>query len=164
MLVVKNKLKHFSPLGTKRYFPVNSSRKNSIVLTPNMAALSRGCKPRIRVLRKPSLIGYYFGCGYCLLSFQYFLLRHLTFSSSSDHAGTAQRDVTRENSEGLGSGWEHGLLLPLFLLIFFSRSLTSRRIPLFERLKLGVRQFLIAHIRSSSHTQISCRQEIRVWV
>ena len=39
--------KHFSPLGTKLYFHVNSSRKNSIVLTPNMAALSRGCKPRI---------------------------------------------------------------------------------------------------------------------
>ena len=35
--------KHFSPLGTKLYFNVNSSRKTSIVLTPNMAALSRGC-------------------------------------------------------------------------------------------------------------------------
>ena len=34
--------KHFSSLGTKLYFHVNSSRKNSIVLTPNMAALSRG--------------------------------------------------------------------------------------------------------------------------
>ena len=39
--------KHFSPLGTKLYFHVNSSRKYSFVLTPNMAALSRGCKPRI---------------------------------------------------------------------------------------------------------------------
>ena len=39
--------KHFSPLGTKIYFHVNSSRKYSFVLTPNMAALSRGCKPRI---------------------------------------------------------------------------------------------------------------------
>ena len=39
--------KHFSPLGTKLYFQVNSSRKNFIVLTPNMSALSRGCKPRI---------------------------------------------------------------------------------------------------------------------
>ena len=29
------------------YFHVNSSRKYSFVLTPNMAALSRGCKPRI---------------------------------------------------------------------------------------------------------------------
>ena len=46
MLVVKNK-KHFSPLGTKLNFHVNSSRKYSFVLTPNMAALSRGCKPRI---------------------------------------------------------------------------------------------------------------------
>ena len=36
--------KHFSPLGTKLYFHVNSSRKYSFVLTPNMAALSRGCK------------------------------------------------------------------------------------------------------------------------
>ena len=39
--------KHFSPLGTKLYFHVNSSRKYSFVLTPNMAALSRGCKPRM---------------------------------------------------------------------------------------------------------------------
>ena len=39
--------KHFSPRGTKLYFHVNSSRKYSFVLTPNMAALSRGCKPRI---------------------------------------------------------------------------------------------------------------------
>ena len=39
--------KHFSPLGTKLYFHVNSSRLNYIVLTIDMAALSRGCKPRI---------------------------------------------------------------------------------------------------------------------
>ena len=39
--------KHFSPLGTKLYFHVNSSRKYSFVLTPNMATLSHGCKPRI---------------------------------------------------------------------------------------------------------------------
>ena len=39
--------KHFSPLGTKLHFHVHSSRKSSTVLTPNMAALSRGCKPRI---------------------------------------------------------------------------------------------------------------------
>ena len=44
--------KHFSPLGTKLYFHVNSLRKNSIVLTPNMAAMSRGCKPRIKILRR----------------------------------------------------------------------------------------------------------------
>ena len=44
--MVKNQ-KHISPLGTKLYFYVNFSRKISIVLTPNMAALSRGCKPRI---------------------------------------------------------------------------------------------------------------------
>ena len=39
--------KHLSPLGTKLYFHVNWSRKNSVGLTPNMAALSRGCKLRI---------------------------------------------------------------------------------------------------------------------
>ena len=39
--------KHFSSLGTKSFIHVNSSRKR-IVLNPNMAALSRGCKPRIR--------------------------------------------------------------------------------------------------------------------
>ena len=43
------KQKHFSPLGTKRYFHVNSLRKNSFVLTTNMAALSCGCKPRIGI-------------------------------------------------------------------------------------------------------------------
>ena len=41
MLLVKNKR------NSKLFFHVNSSRKNSFVLTPNMAALSRGCKPRI---------------------------------------------------------------------------------------------------------------------
>ena len=44
VLVVNNK-SISQPLGT--LFHVNSSRKNSIVLTPNMAAWSRGCKPRI---------------------------------------------------------------------------------------------------------------------
>ena len=39
--------KHFSRLGAKLYFHVNSSRKNSIVLTSNMAALACGCEPRI---------------------------------------------------------------------------------------------------------------------
>ena len=39
---------HFSPLlGTQLYFHVDSSISNSIVLTPNMATLSRGCKPRV---------------------------------------------------------------------------------------------------------------------
>ena len=35
--------KHFSPVGTKLYFHVNFSRKNSSVSTPNMVALSRPC-------------------------------------------------------------------------------------------------------------------------
>ena len=50
VLVVKNK-KRFSPLGTKLYFHVNSSKKICCVdhqHSTNMAALSRGCKPRIR--------------------------------------------------------------------------------------------------------------------
>ena len=42
-----SRTKHFSPLETKLHFRVNSSRKRSIALTTNMAALSRGCKPRI---------------------------------------------------------------------------------------------------------------------
>ena len=35
--------KHFSPLGTKLYFHVNSSSKKFTVLAPNMAAVLRGC-------------------------------------------------------------------------------------------------------------------------
>ena len=47
--VGSQKQKLFSPLATKLHFHVNSSRKNiSIVFTPNMAAMSRGFKPRIR--------------------------------------------------------------------------------------------------------------------
>ena len=39
--------KHFAPLGTKLCCDVYSSKKNSIVLTPNIAALSHGCSPRV---------------------------------------------------------------------------------------------------------------------
>ena len=39
--------KHFSPLESKFFFHVNYSGKNFTVLIPKMAALSRGCKPRI---------------------------------------------------------------------------------------------------------------------
>ena len=42
--------KHFSPLGNKIYFHVNSLRQNSLVLTPNMSALSRSCKPRTAIV------------------------------------------------------------------------------------------------------------------
>ena len=38
MYVSGQEQKHFAPPGTKLYFHVNSSKKNSIVLTPNMAA------------------------------------------------------------------------------------------------------------------------------
>ena len=62
--------KHFSPLGTKLYFHFNSSRKSSIVLTPNMAALSRCCKPRIIP----------FGGGFhCVLLFFFFKFRGTAF-------------------------------------------------------------------------------------
>ena len=39
----------FSPLGTKLYFHANSTKKDCFLLTTNMAALSRGCKPRIKL-------------------------------------------------------------------------------------------------------------------
>ena len=66
MLVVKNKIIS-PPLGTKLYFYVNSSRKNSIVLTPNMTALSSGCKPRRAVcfickLRENTVVGGFAVC------------------------------------------------------------------------------------------------------
>ena len=44
-----SKTKRFSPLGTKLYFHGNYSRKNSVVLTPNMATLSSDCKRRIAI-------------------------------------------------------------------------------------------------------------------
>ena len=49
VLVVRNK-KRFSPLGTKLYFHVHSSKKLCCIdhqHNTNMAALWRGCKPRI---------------------------------------------------------------------------------------------------------------------
>ena len=49
--------KNFSPLGTELYVHLNSSRKNSIVLTLNMAALKHNCKPRI-----DSSAGYIYTC------------------------------------------------------------------------------------------------------
>ena len=50
--VASQEQKHFSPLGTKLHLHVNSARKNSVALTPYMAALSRGCKPRIPCLKR----------------------------------------------------------------------------------------------------------------
>ena len=40
-------LKHFSPLGNKPYFHVNSSREKIYRFDPQHGRLSRGCKPRI---------------------------------------------------------------------------------------------------------------------
>ena len=51
-----SKQKHFSPLGTKLNFHVNSSSKKSTVLTPNMTALSRGCNLWSPVLTIPPSI------------------------------------------------------------------------------------------------------------
>ena len=42
-----NDLSLLSSLGTKLYYFANSAKTNCIVLPTNMAALSRGCKPRI---------------------------------------------------------------------------------------------------------------------
>ena len=39
--------KRFPPLGTKLFYHANSAKKFFIVLTTNMAALSRGCKRSI---------------------------------------------------------------------------------------------------------------------
>ena len=44
-LVVKNKK---ISIFWEFFFPVNSSRKNSIVLTLNVVALSRGCKKKLK--------------------------------------------------------------------------------------------------------------------
>ena len=40
--------KRFPPLGTKLFYHANSAKKFFIVLTTNMAALSRGCKRSIK--------------------------------------------------------------------------------------------------------------------
>ena len=45
-LVVKNK--NQKSIFWEFFFPVNSSRKNSIVLTLNVVALSRGCKKKLK--------------------------------------------------------------------------------------------------------------------
>ena len=44
-----SRTKRFSPLWTKLYFHGNYSRKNSVILTPNMATLSSDCKRRIAI-------------------------------------------------------------------------------------------------------------------
>ena len=42
-------IKRFPPLGTELFYHANSAKNFLIVLSPNMATLSRGCKPRIMV-------------------------------------------------------------------------------------------------------------------
>ena len=56
-----SRTKAFLSSGNKLYFHVNSSRKTSIVLTPNMAALSRGCYFSSPVLTiAPSILRIFF--------------------------------------------------------------------------------------------------------
>ena len=62
-----SKQKHFSPLGTKLNFHVNSSSKKSTVLTPNMTALSRGCNLWSPVLTIPPSIQRMFCVLFCVL-------------------------------------------------------------------------------------------------
>ena len=50
--------KRFPPLGTKLFYHANSAKKFFIVLTTNMAALSRGCKRSICVKNDPLVFNY----------------------------------------------------------------------------------------------------------
>ena len=50
--------KRFPPLGTKLFYHANSAKKFFIVLTTNMAALSRGCKRSIDTVRRLIPIGF----------------------------------------------------------------------------------------------------------
>ena len=62
MMVVKNK--SISLLLELNYFLLQILReKNSILLTPDMATMSRGCKPRIR--RPPEILFFFFFMGLC---------------------------------------------------------------------------------------------------
>ena len=65
------KQKYFSPLGTELYFHVNSSRRNSIVLTPKMGALLRGCKPRIHKVVVDNQNSWIVKCRFCFTTVIY---------------------------------------------------------------------------------------------
>ena len=59
--------KRFPSLGTELFYHANSAKFFFIVLSPNMAALSRGCKPRIEKVgsltldnsRKVDILNFY---------------------------------------------------------------------------------------------------------
>ena len=89
--LLRQKQKHFSPLGTNHYFHVTSSRKNSIVLIPNMAALSRECKTRIVVCVQQNL------CCLCSCSLLFFSLPVIftLLAASFSHLLTAAMKSSR---------------------------------------------------------------------
>ena len=53
-------------VGTKLHFHLNTSRKNYIALTLNMAALSQGCKSRIHNVRDVSVLVVQARCINCV--------------------------------------------------------------------------------------------------
>ena len=59
MLMDKNKSKPFPLLGTELLYHANSAKNFFIVLSPNIAALSRGCKPRIGYVGQNPLGAHY---------------------------------------------------------------------------------------------------------
>ena len=107
MLMVKNKLNHFTPLGTKLFLCVNSSReKNSIVLTLNMAALSRGCKPSISGVSwcggNHCWLAIVLWCGYFSLPFQFFSTTSFNFflAFRSRGNGVKRCDIGKQREGG----------------------------------------------------------------
>ena len=58
------------PLRWKLYYYANSAKRNCIVLPTNMAAVSRGCKPRIRQDANPWSPKHWGGQILCPLSYQ----------------------------------------------------------------------------------------------
>ena len=104
LTMVLEDIQSFAPLGTKLFFHENSSRKNSIVLTPNMATLSRGCKPRIGVLRKPLLIGYCFVVCVLFTVFPIFCSTSFNFFLAFRSRGDSVKRCDKGKQRGVGSG------------------------------------------------------------
>ena len=108
--------KHFSPLGTNLYFHVNSSLKNSILFTSNMAALSRGATfdfsskdaLKFRIFSK-QLYRYKIKTGRVLLSvlpFQNLLLTTQSYrwTFPVTKTDTFEFTLTKRNNE-VGAEW-----------------------------------------------------------
>ena len=102
--MVLEDIQSFARLGTKLFFHENSSGKNSIVLTPNMATLSRGCKPRIGVLRKPVLIGYCFVVCVLFTVFPIFCSTSFNFFLAFRSRGDSVKRCDKGKQRGVGSG------------------------------------------------------------